>query len=658
MLSTACSKIWKISKEVKHTLGVQWRWVSSRVLQALVQCASAQEPREAKKAQGIQFSWNRGFYCNDGYSWDGTFLCVAPCHNGLGEYETSEGCKRACGDKGFLPSFPAPCTNFVDHLCAKSGGECWKKIGSIAFEIFNVVLSVVPGAGKLASFAGKMGKLAFMTAVKQVAKAAKKLIMDTIKDAFVSLAQDKLRTYMADVGIMYLLASAGQGAAVAAYAAKMKEEHQKEAGEWAESLGVELLKAADPTGISGLVGAMTVDADCDAYAIEPFPCSSQACLRSDGILDCEMQGNCHWFPVEWNKRCANYKDSSNEWTRLGPWSGEASVFGCNELCLETEGCDMFSYNDVTGACLFTNHSKGCVAEDSAGFNIYYKFVEPKIPSVDAAGGCKGTPTAANSLSECHQIAISSGADDFSYLETGVNLMQVATDWMINLSILELVQPELLQMQGKPGGSGGSKGSRSSIAGGKRRETAGSKSSINKDTGKEMALGSGNCTICYEKFEKEDDGSSVYSTDPAGHGNYVVSSKNPPPAILINSVCMPYLDKDKVQARQGVDSGVRTATACWKKCRDAGSCTYAPFNRFTWNWKTGGCFYMVKKGSNTRGCELEQKNDWAVYDGCAGCTTTTTTITNDPHTTYGDLWGQFAPPPASQNYYYGPYMMFR
>merc|ERR1719412_19068 len=443
--------------------------------------------------------------------------------------------------------------------------------------------------------------MGFKAAIKAMVQSAVRVVKDQIKGAFESVIKEKMRGYMADAGILFLLLQSAEMTMVEAYAKKIESDHNKDAASWAESLAVDLAKAADPTGISGLVSAMNAHSgSCDQFAVEPFPCASKECLRLDGVLECEIEGNCPWHPMKEEHRCSNYKKDGH-WNR--PWlGGVASVFGCNELCRISVGCDVFSFSKTAGVCLFMaeKDSRGCVAEGGGlgeGFNIYYKFQVPGPPKVlKSAHTCTGAESPANSLSECHQMALSSGGTKFAYAETDTNMMKEVLQELNSLNILQLPGDPQMEAPSSPGleadamsmaqAPGGSRPSRPtpSRSSGRAKSGTGSASSINGAGAN--SVGSGSCTICLKPLEMTSDSNqNVYEV---AAGNKIGTPWE------VDSRC-----KDPSQGW----AGIKSAKECNALCVAHGSC-----DTFSWSSTSQLC----RKPLTLGGCIIETAVGWDTY----------------------------------------------
>lgn len=596
--------IYKNMEGIQGSKTFVWASIAVSKLQVKKPCVRT---RVHRSCHFVWWSWWHGPYCPSNkphVPW--TELCCEPCQELLGEFPmpvSVRECRRACGSKGFLPTYPAPCTNLMDPMCAPSGGECWKFMGQIFWEIFNVILSIVPGIGKLASFVGKLGKMGFKAAIKAMVQSAIKVVKEQIKGAFESVVKDKMRGYMADAGILLLLTQAAEISMAEAYAKKLVSDHDKDAASWAESLAVDLAKAADPTGISGLVSAMNAHSgSCDEFAVEPFPCASKECLRLDGVLECEIEGNCPWHPIKEEHRCSNYK-KDGDWNRA--WlGGVASVFGCNELCRTSVGCDVFSFSKTAGVCLFMaeKDSRGCVAEGGGlgeGFNIYYKFQVHGPPKVfKSAHTCTGAESPANSLSECHQMALSSGGTKFAYDETDTNMMKEVLQEISSLNLLQLPGDPQMEAPSSPGleadamSMAQARGKpRASRPSGKAKSGTGSASSINGAGAN--SVGSGSCTICSKTLQM---------TSSSDHTVYEVTPGTPD--VQPRGVDAGTPLQSGVKCKVATETGnINSAMECNSLCVAAGSC-----DSFSWSSGSKKCRYATAFG----GCEVEADASWATY----------------------------------------------
>jgi len=477
----------------------------------------------------------------------------------------------------------------------------------------------------LAGFAAGLGKMAFKAAVKACISAAKKVVKDQIKGAFESLVKEKAMGFAGDAGILYLLSVASETAMAEAYANKLMKDNDKTAAAWAESLVVDLAKAADPTGISGLVSAMTAHSgSCDQFAIEPFPCASKECLRLDGVLECEIHGDCPWHPIKEDHRCKNYK-KEGQWNRK--WhSGVASVFGCNELCRTSRGCDVFSFSESDGVCMFMaeHHELGCVAEGWEGYNMYYKFQVPGPPKVRSSfHTCTGSQTPANSLSECHQMALSAGGKTFAYKETDTNIREEVMHQLHKLSILQLpVDPQLeapsspnLEAEAMSMAQGSlAKPTASRPRASRGNSATGSAASINGAGAN--SVGSGTCTVCSKKMEFTSASETVYDVVDLAWGKErtwgIERKKNKmadvqPGGVDAGTPLKPGM-KCKWHPTTTITMSRDSAKTCNFLCATAGFYGHFHCDSFSWSSTNRKCVIPLQFG----GCEVQHNHEWDTY----------------------------------------------
>jgi len=210
-----------------------------------------------------------GLICH-GYCSSGWYPVWFACHKSCGSWEdTLSTCNKRCARDNSGEKFATTCGL---GYCSVNDGACVAFVAKIAVAFLEMLSNFIPGAAamnRLRAVAKTLVKAGLNAARKMALKAAIKSAVRTIKKRLMKEAKANLKKYMKEKAkelkeeLQEDLLEGGAEQVAETMIAKTE-------GGAIKDMALEMVKAVDPTGISGVVGAFEADS-CDSKYIDDMP---------------------------------------------------------------------------------------------------------------------------------------------------------------------------------------------------------------------------------------------------------------------------------------------------------------------------------------------------------------------------------------------------